>query len=62
MIKYLKLYFTFIIITYNHPLRDRSSFMFRVIDCGKDCNEIELYLIDYMKLHKKYNPHIFFTR
>ena len=44
------------------PVRDRSSFMFRVIDCGKDCNEIELYLIDYMKLHKTYNPHIFFLQ
>ena len=29
------------------PLRNKSCFMFRVIECGKDCREIEIYLKNY---------------
>ena len=28
------------------PLSNKSSFMFRVIECGKDCRKIEIYLKD----------------
>lgn len=44
------------------PLRNRSSFMFRVIECGKDCEEVEIYLKDYLILNKKYKPHSFLIR
>ena len=41
------------------PLRNKSSFMFRVIECGKDCRKIEIYLKDYLRLKKNYKPHEF---
>ena len=44
------------------PLRNKSSFMFRVIECGKDCREIEIYLKDYMRLKKNYKPHEFLIK
>ena len=44
------------------PLRNKSSFMFRVIECGKDCKEIEIYLRDYIKFQKEYIPHKFFIK
>ena len=44
------------------PLRNKSSFMFKVIECGKDCNEIEIYLKDYLKYNKVYLPHSFNIR
>ena len=44
------------------PLRNKSSFMFRVIECGKDCKEIEIYLKDYLKYNKVYLPHSFNIR
>ena len=36
--------------------------MFRVIECGKDCMEIEIYLKDYLKYNKVYLPHSFNIR
>ena len=44
------------------PIRDKSSFMFRVIECGKDCKAIEVYLKDYVIFNKKYKPHIFLVK
>ena len=44
------------------PIRNKSSFMFRVIECGKDCKAIEIYLRDYLRFKKKYRPHNFFIR
>ena len=44
------------------PMRNKSSFMFRVIECGKDCKAIEIYLKDYLRFKKKYKPHEFQIR
>ena len=44
------------------PLRNKSSFMFRVIECGKDCRKIEIYLKDYLRLKKNYKPHKFLIK
>jgi len=44
------------------PLRNRSSFMFRVIECGKDCKAIDVYLKDHLRFKKKYKPHAFEIR
>ena len=34
------------------PIRSKSSFMFRVIECGKDCREIKIYLKNYLMFNK----------
>ena len=39
------------------PIRSKSSFLFKVIECGKDCNSTELYLKNYLRLNNKYTPH-----
>ena len=44
------------------PIRNKSSFMFRVIECGKDCKAIEIYLRDYLRSRSRYNPHKFFLK
>ena len=44
------------------PFRNKSSFMFRVIECGKDCKEIEIYLKSYLRLKKNYKPHKFLIK
>ncbi len=44
------------------PLRNKFSFMFKVIECGKDCREIEIYLMDYMRFKKTYKPHKFYIK
>ena len=44
------------------PLRNKSSFMLRVLECVKDCKEIEVYLKNYIRFKKKYKPHIFKIR
>ena len=44
------------------PIRSKSSFMFRVIECGKDCREIEIYLKNYLMFNKKIKPHKFKVR
>ena len=44
------------------PIRNRSSLLFRIIECGKDCKEIETYLKDYLRYNKTYLPHSFNIR
>ena len=44
------------------PIKNRSSFMFRVIECGKDCKAIEVYLKYYLRFNRKFKPHAFFIR
>ncbi len=36
--------------------------MFKVIECGKDCKAIEVYLKDYLNFRKEYKPHTFKIR